>query len=153
MELTLEQRIDRLEHAARRWRLACLGLLSGLTVAVVAGFAQDDAGPTEIDRLVARSIVVRDPETNAQIVLKAGPNFARLTVAGGPSHRASVTIYASETDDEAAPREAWVAAYAAGDDRARHLARIAAGDAGPSAWVGTERGTERDAALAVPAGD
>lgn len=89
MHVTVEERLTQLERSNRRWRTACIALLSLIGIGLIAA-AEKAPAPAEI--LQAKRIELIGPDGKAAIVMEAKPDATSLAVWGPDHEHAAVLV-------------------------------------------------------------
>lgn len=92
MDLTVEERLARLERSNRRWRSACAALLLSIGAGMIVA-AEKAPPPAEI--LQAKRIELIGADGKAAIVMEARPDATSLAV-WGPDHEHAAVLVAKQ---------------------------------------------------------
>jgi hypothetical protein len=93
MNLSVEERLARLEHSNRRWRAGCATLLLLIGIGFVVA-AEKAPAPAEI--IQAKRFELIGPDGRAAIVLEAKPDSTSLAV-WGPDHEHAAVLVAQKS--------------------------------------------------------
>lgn len=92
MDDSLEQRLNRLERANRRWRMACIAILSTSAFGFIAA-AEKAPPPAEI--IQAKRFELIGPDGKAAIVMEAKPDATSFAI-WGPDHEHAAVLVARQ---------------------------------------------------------
>lgn len=146
--MTIEERVEKLEKSARRWRAAALGMGVVLAAAVCVG-AGTAGQRGDFDHISARSIFVSDGTGQGGMTISYAPGRGPSILMKSPSGKAVVQAFAR--DGEAGDPGAWIyASTTTGPGAGENKVSIGADERSGQARVTKAQGRDSLTVFEVP---